>query len=92
MEEAEGFRAAIARYHDAGVEGRLVEELPIKLAIADRRTALLAMTDPVLPDIGFPTTLLVEHPGFATLQAEAFERLWETAKPLDAQRVSADRP
>jgi sugar-specific transcriptional regulator TrmB len=79
---AAGFREAMAVYHEAGVEGRLVEELPIKLAIADRKQALLAMTDPVLPDIGFPTTLLVEHPGFATLQAGAFERLWESGKPL----------
>ncbi len=82
-QEFEGFRDAMAVYHDAGVQGRLVEALPIKLALADRKLALLAMTDPVLPDIGFPTTLLVEHPGFASLQAEAFERLWETAKPLE---------
>ena len=80
---AEGFREAMAAYHEAGVEGRLVDELPIKLALADRKLVLLAMTDPVLPDIGFPTTLLVEHPGFAALQAEAFERLWESAKPVD---------
>ncbi|MGH9277745.1 MAG: TrmB family transcriptional regulator [Acidimicrobiales bacterium] len=83
---AEGFREAMATYHRAGVEGRLVDELPIKLAIADRRVALLAMTDPVLPEIGFPTTLLVEHPGFAELQAGAFERLWESARPVETHR------
>jgi sugar-specific transcriptional regulator TrmB len=80
--DAAEFRKAMAAYHEAGVVGRLVDELPIKLALADRKVALLAMTDPVLPDIGFPTTLLVEHPGFASLQADAFERLWETAKPM----------
>lgn len=87
---AEGFRAAMAAYHAAGVEGRLVDELPIKLAVADRRVALLAMTDPVLPDIGFPTTLLVEHPGFATLQAEAFERLWQDAWPIPSTEGTED--
>lgn len=79
---AAGFRAAMAVYHRAGVEARLVRELPIKLAVADRSVALLAMTDPVLPEEGFPTTLLVEHPGFAALQADAFEERWRTAQPL----------
>jgi sugar-specific transcriptional regulator TrmB len=88
--EAEPFRRAMARYH-AAVEGRLVDDLPIKLALADRKLALLAMTDPVLPEVGFPTTLLVEHPGFAALQAEAFERLWATATPVQDQYRTAPR-
>ena len=79
---AKPFRQAMAVYHEAGVMGALTDELPIKLAVVDRKVALLAMTDPVLPDIGFPTTLLVEHPGFAGIQAEGFERLWEHAQPL----------
>lgn len=89
--EAEAFRRAMARYHAAGVEGRLVDDLPIKLALADRKLALLAMTDPVLPEVGFPTTLLVEHPGFAALQAEAFERLWESATPVQDEYRTAGR-
>lgn len=80
--ESSAFREAMAAYHEAGVEGALVDDLPIKLAIADRRTALLAMTDPALPGEGFPTTLLVEHPGFAALQADAFEFVWASARPL----------
>ena len=80
--EATMFRQAMDAYHRAGVIARLADEVPIKLALADRKVALLALTDPVLPDIGFPTTLLIEHPGFAGMQAEAFERLWERAKPL----------
>lgn len=77
------FRQSMGVYHEAGVEGRLVDQLPLKLALADRRLALLAMTDPTLPDVGFPSTLLVEHPGFASLQAEGFERLWESSKPIE---------
>ncbi len=79
---ADSFRLAMAEYHEAGVEGRLVKELPLKLAVADRKVALLAMTDPVLPDIGFPTTLFVEHPGYASLQADAFEKQWARSEPL----------
>lgn len=77
--------AAVPAVATSGVRGAVVDELPIKLAVADRRVALLAMIDPVLPDIGVPTTLFVEHPGFATVQAEAFKRLWETARPLDSR-------
>ena len=81
---AASFRFAMGHYHAAGVEGRLVESLPIKLAMADRRLALLALTDPLLPDIGFPANLLVEHPGFCDFQAKAFEHLWATAQPCPA--------
>lgn len=80
---AEAFRATMDEYHRAGVKGGLVDSLPVKLAISDRRAALVSMTDPVLPEVGFPTTLLVQHPGFAALQAEAFERLWEQAEMLE---------
>lgn len=82
--DAEGFRAAMGQYHQAGVRGAVVDHLPVKLAVCDRRAALVAMTDPVLPEVGFPTTLLVEHPGFAAIQAEAFERLWSRAEPVES--------
>lgn len=82
-ENSAGFREAMAVYHRAGVEARLVDDLPLKLAIVDRKVALLAMADPVLPEIGFPTTLLVEHPGYAALQADAFEARWSTATPVE---------
>lgn len=84
---ADGFRNAMAVYHAAGAEGRLVDELPFKLAIVDRKTALLAMPDPVLPELGFPTTLLVEHPGFAALQVDAFMYRWANAEPIDTDGV-----
>lgn len=74
----------LARYHEAGVEGRVVPDLPMKLAVFDREVALLALSDPVPAAVGFPTSLLVEHPGFATLQARAFDDLWVKAQPFDA--------
>jgi sugar-specific transcriptional regulator TrmB len=77
-----GFRTAVAAYHAAGVEGRLVERLDLKLAIVDRKTAMLAMADPVQPEVGFPATLLIEHPGFAELAADAFDVRWASAAPL----------
>lgn len=83
------FREAMTTYHDAGVDARLTERLPLKLAVVDRKVALLAMADPVVPEIGFPTTLLVEHPGFAGLQADAFEQLWASAKPIEGPDAAA---
>jgi HTH-type transcriptional regulator, sugar sensing transcriptional regulator len=79
---AEEFRAAMGAYHDAGVEGRVVEELPMKLVVADRQVALLALADPVLREIGFPTNLFIEHPGYAAFQADAFEHRWAGARPI----------
>jgi hypothetical protein len=67
-----------------------VDELPLKLAVVDRKVALLAMADPVLPEIGFPTTLLVEHPGYASLQADAFEQRWSTGTPVEPPSANVD--
>lgn len=76
-------RAELDAYHSAGTSGRVLEELPMKLAIFDRQVALLALSDPKLADVGFPTSLLVEHPGYAALQAVAFDQLWSDAQPYD---------
>ena len=75
------FRQEMDKYHGAGVQGRVVDELPIKLAVFDRMKSLLVIPDPVLPEVGYPTTVLVEHGGFATIQAAAFEHLWAEARP-----------
>lgn len=79
---AASFRESMGAYHAAGVDGRLIDRLPIKLALADRRAALVALTDPVLPDVGFPTNLLIEHAGFAEFHADAFDCQWEHSTPL----------
>lgn len=71
----------IDAYHGAGVQGRVVDYLPLKLAISDRRIALLTLEQPTLSQIGYPTLMQVEHPGFAELQADAFEHLWTGARP-----------
>ena len=81
--EAERFRAVHEEYHAAGVKARVVDELPIKLAVADNAMVLLAMADPIAPDIGFPTNLLVEHPGFAGFAVAAFEQIWSLATPYE---------
>ncbi|HUP68302.1 MAG TPA: helix-turn-helix domain-containing protein [Acidimicrobiales bacterium] len=79
--DAEGFRRENEAYHAAGVEGRIVDALPAKLLVADRQEVLLAIPDPVLGDEGFPTTLHVDHPGFASMQADSFDAHWAAARP-----------
>ena len=76
--EAESFRASMAAYHRAGVQGRVVDELPMKMVTADRRATLFALADPVLREVGFPMNLLVEHEGYAAFVADAFEFRWAT--------------
>lgn len=79
--EADAFRAAAEDYLELGVKGRVVDELPTKLLVVDTKAVLLAMDDPVLADAGFPVTLHIEHPGFAAVQAAAFEQFWRSARP-----------
>lgn len=80
--EAYAARQELGAYHAAGVEARLVDDLPIKLVVVDRRVALVGMTDPISPEGGYPTAVLVEHPGYAAVQADAFERMWASSRPL----------
>lgn len=80
-DQSVSFRRAMAVYHGAGVKARIVEELPTKLAVADRASVLLALPNPH-QQVGFPANLYVDHPGFAALQADAFEHRWRSARSL----------
>lgn len=77
--DAAGFRREIAAYHAAGVHARVVDHLPIKLAVFDRKVALIALMDTA--DAPYPTFLHVEHQGFASFLGEAFDHTWEAAEP-----------
>lgn len=79
--EMEEFWKESEAYHDAGVEGRMSADLAVKLIVCDRRAALAGMTDPATPDGGYPTLLLIEHPGYAAFAAAAFEQFWAAARP-----------
>ena len=81
---AEVFRSSHAAYHRAGVQARLVEALPIKMAIADRRVALIGMRGPLeaIEERTFPTNLLIEDPGMAEVMAASFEHLWDAGEAV----------
>lgn len=80
------FRRAMDSWHRAGVEARLAEGLAVGLVVADRAVALIALPDPA-GGTGHPTHLLIDHTGFAELQADAFEQRWAVGLP-----VGEDRP
>ena len=90
---AEALRQTRLVYHEVGVEGRVVDRLPIRLAVFDRRRVLLAMNDPVLPD-RFPTNLYVDHPDFAEFTVLSFEQMWSSARryrlPPRSERMLAE--
>jgi len=80
--DAAGIKEATDLYRQAGVEAAVIEEVPMKLVVADRRIALVGMDGPAGPGSDFPTHLLIDDPGFAAVQAEAFEKYWGRATPI----------
>ena len=85
--EARAFRTEMEIYHRAGVDARLAERLPIKLMVVDRRTTLVNMA--MMEDGGYPTTLHIEHEGYAEIQADAFEQRWAISTPVVASESTA---
>lgn len=81
--QTEGLWESRLVYHEVGVEGRVVDRLPIRLAVFDRSRVLLAMNDPVLSE-RFPTNLFIDDAGFAEFAALAFEQQWSVARSLRA--------
>lgn len=83
------YREALEIYLDAGVVGRVVDALPMKLEVFDRKVVLVSMDDPAHPEGGYPQTLCIEHPGYAAFQADAFEQWWRRARPYPRLGSSA---
>jgi len=78
--EAHSFRSDILDYARAGMEVRLVDDLPIKLVVFDRATVLVAILDDHVSS--YPDLLLVEDRGFAQVMAAIFEQWWAGARVL----------
>lgn len=78
---SEPFRAAMTVYHEAGVEARVTDTLLLHVVVVDRRDVMVHMAHPLAEGI-YPTTLHVEHPGFAEVMALTFEQAWAGAGPV----------
>jgi sugar-specific transcriptional regulator TrmB len=74
--------ASVRSFIAAGEAARVVEKLPLKLAVIDERVALFTLEDPVAHSDGL-TIMIVEHPSLARLLKLAFEAVWASGKPFD---------
>jgi hypothetical protein len=78
--------AEIDAFLESGEQARVAPTLPMKLMLADGRTALFSLPDPVAGGLT-STNIAIEHPAMVALLTSAFERVWEQAEPwADALR------
>jgi hypothetical protein len=73
---------AVRRFIANGEQARVVDRLPIKLAILDERVAVFQMQDPIADSEGL-TIMIVEHPSLAELLKIAFEAVWASATDFE---------
>src|SRR5260370_42051777 len=71
----------------AGEEARLLPQVPMKLKLADRTAALLALTP-----VGTAAALVVRAPVVTAGLREELEMLWGNAAPIDPERAAAAVP
>jgi HTH-type transcriptional regulator, sugar sensing transcriptional regulator len=84
---------AVERFLRAGEQARVVDHLPMKLAIIDERIAMFSMKDPVAGGEEL-TILVVEHPALAALLKIAFEAVWDAGAefaPADISNKTSPR-
>lgn len=71
-------RARLEDYSAAGVEVRLAESLPMKLALFDNRQGLIALLDPVITKPTW-TAVIFDNEGMGEAMAGLFEERWRLA-------------
>ena len=76
----EEHRQRLEEYCARGVQVRVCERLPLKLALFDGQFGLVALLDPVLTKPSW-TTVVFEHSGFSEAMAGLFESYWCRARP-----------
>ena len=74
----EGHRQRLEDYQQAGVEIRVAESLPLKLALFDGRRGMIALLDPVITRPAW-TSVVFDHEGFGEAMKGLFEDHWRRA-------------
>jgi sugar-specific transcriptional regulator TrmB len=72
----------IEKYQSIGEESRVINELPMKLAISDETITMLALNDRISLKPGI-TTIIVDHPDFAKAQKAVFETFWDKSSSIE---------
>ncbi len=83
IEEVNNLLKMIDIYKKMGEEAKIIEELPMKLAISDNITTVFVLDDKITVKPSM-TTMIVEHPGFAIALKKVFESYWKDAVSIDA--------
>ena len=77
-------RQWLARYVEAGVEIREAPSLPLKLALFDGKSGLIALLDPVISRPMW-TSLVFDHEGLGEAMKHLFEERWQRAQRFRSQ-------
>ncbi len=78
-DKREWFFNAIEKTVKSGEEARVIDELPMKMAIFESRIVFLALEDPISGRLSF-TTQIIEHRSLAKGLTILFETLWAQAE------------
>ncbi|HEY3823042.1 MAG TPA: helix-turn-helix domain-containing protein [Bryobacteraceae bacterium] len=84
----EHHRQRLAEYAAAGVEIRQAASLPLKLALFDDRSGLIALLDPVISKPTW-TSLVFDHSGLGEAMKHLFEDRWQRATEFGEQAATA---
>ena len=74
----EPHRQRLSEYAAAGVEIRQAPSLPLKLALFDGRSGMIALLDPVISQPAW-TSLVFDHSGLGEAMKHLFEDRWQRA-------------
>jgi len=80
-------RQRLVEYAAAGVEIRQAHSLPLKLALFDGHSGLIALLDPVISKPTW-TSLVFEHPGLGEAMKHLFEDRWLRAAEFVEQSAA----
>lgn len=80
----ESHRTRLSEYAAAGVEIRQAPSLPLKLALFDGQSGLIALLDPVISQPAW-TALVFDHSGLGEAMKHLFEDRWQRATEFGDQ-------
>lgn len=83
VEDPQGeIRRSAEIYAAAGVENRMLDDVPVSMALIGHQTAFLSLPAPDGSPAPPSNAATVRHEGMVRLLAAAFEHLWNQARPL----------
>jgi sugar-specific transcriptional regulator TrmB len=77
----EEHRQRLSEYQSAGVQVRVYESLPMKLAVFDGQFGMIALLDPVITRPSW-TSVVFRHEGMGEAMKALFEERWAAGKAL----------